>query len=189
MFKYTKRMCLIAGAVVAFFGGFSTPAWATYGGGACHRCAPPAVVESQCNVVALAPQVQTVYQTVYETVYDSEPMTVMETRYRMAYQTENYTVMRPVAETTYVERPYTVMKPVYQTVNQERRYRVMKPVYQTERRERRYTRDEAGLSDGQPGAALYGLPSRSCRPSGWSGATRSASRCTRRSTRSGGTRS
>ena len=138
MFTFTKRMYLIAGAIVSFFGGFSEPAWATYGGGACHRCAPPAVVESQCNVVALAPQVQTVYQTVYETVYDSEPMTVMETRYRMAYKTENYTVMRPVAETSYVERPYTVMKPVYQTVNQQRHYRVMKPVYQTERRERRY---------------------------------------------------
>ena len=32
MFKSTKGMRLIAGAVVAFFGGFSTPAWATYGG-------------------------------------------------------------------------------------------------------------------------------------------------------------
>ncbi len=96
MFTSTKAMRLAAAAVVAFFGGLSTPAWATYGGGACHSCAPPAVVESQCNVVALAPQVQTVYQTVYETVYDYEPMTVMETRYRMAYKTENYTVMRPV---------------------------------------------------------------------------------------------
>ena len=72
MFKSTKEMCLIAGAVVAFFGGFSTPAWATYGGGACHRCSPPAVVASQCNAVVLAPQVQTVYQTVYETVYENE---------------------------------------------------------------------------------------------------------------------
>ena len=58
MFKSTKAMRLIAGAVVAFFGGLSTPAWATYGGGACHRCAPPPVVETQCNVVALAPQVR-----------------------------------------------------------------------------------------------------------------------------------
>ena len=82
MFTSTKAMRLAAAAAVAFFGGLSTPAWATYGGGACHRCAPPAVVESQCNVVALAPQVQTVYQTVYETVYENEPVTVMETRYR-----------------------------------------------------------------------------------------------------------
>ena len=73
MFTSTKAMRLAAAAAVAFFGGLSTPAWATYGGGACHRCAPPAVVESQCNVVALAPQVQTVYQTVYETVYEYEP--------------------------------------------------------------------------------------------------------------------
>src|SRR5262245_54191887 len=64
MFTSTKAMRLAAMAVVAFFGGLSTPAWATYGGGACHRCAPPAVIESQCSVVALAPQVQTVFQTV-----------------------------------------------------------------------------------------------------------------------------
>src|SRR5215472_18981029 len=112
MFKSTRGLRLIAGAIIACFGGFATPAWATYGGGACHRCAPPAVVATQCEVVALAPQVETVYQTVYETVYDYEPMTVMETRYRMAYKTENDTVMRPVLETSYVDRPYTVPRPV-----------------------------------------------------------------------------
>ena len=46
------------------------------------------MIATQFNVVALAPQVETVYQTVYETVYDNEPTTVMETRYRMAYRTE-----------------------------------------------------------------------------------------------------
>src|SRR5262245_3366122 len=117
MFTSTRMMRRAAALAVVLFGGMSTPAWATYGGGACHSCAPPAVVESQCNVVALAPQVRTVYQTVYETVYENQPTTVMETRYRTGYRTENYTVMRPVSETSYVERPYSVMKPVYQTAN------------------------------------------------------------------------
>ena len=137
MFKSFRAVRLATGAVAAMLAGTATPAWATYGGGACHSCAPSPVVAT--SVVALAPQVQTVYQTVYETVYENEPVTVMETRYRTAYKTENYTVMRPVTETSYVERKYTVAKPVYQTVNQERRYTVTKPVYQTERRERRYT--------------------------------------------------
>ena len=119
MFQSTKVERLIARAVTAFLllGGFSAPAWATYGGGACHSCTPAPVIATQCEVVSLAPRVETVYQTVYETVYVNEPVTVMETRYRMAYRTENYTVMRPVTETSYVERPYTVTKPVYKTVN------------------------------------------------------------------------
>src|SRR5947208_12492069 len=102
MFKSRKEMRLIAGAIIAFFGGFATPAWATYGGGACNRCAPAPVVATQLNVVTLAPQVETSYRTVYETVYENEPVTVMETRYRTAYQTENYTVMMPVWETSFV---------------------------------------------------------------------------------------
>ena len=42
MFKSTKVERLIAGAVTALLllGGFSAPAWATYGGGACHSCTP-----------------------------------------------------------------------------------------------------------------------------------------------------
>ena len=54
------------------------------------------MIQTQCNVVALAPQCQTVSQTVYETVYENQPYTVMETRYRQAYTTQQYTVMRPV---------------------------------------------------------------------------------------------
>ena len=77
----------------------SAPAWASYGGGACHSCTPAPVIATQFQVASLAPRVETVYQTVYETVYVNEPVTVMETRYRMAYRTENYTVMRPVTET------------------------------------------------------------------------------------------
>src|SRR4051794_5927130 len=128
----------LAGAVVALCG-LSAPAWGTYGGGACHTCAPAPVIQTTCNVVTLAPQCQTVLQTAYETVYENQPYTVMETRYRTGYRTENYTVMRPVMETSQVARNYTVMKPVYQTVNQQRRYTVMKPVVQTQRMERRYT--------------------------------------------------
>src|ERR1700756_1030283 len=115
MFKSTRVIRLFAGTVTTLLGVCSTPAWATYGGGACHRCTPAPVMATQCNVVALTPQVETVYQTVYETVYEYEPVTVMETRYRMAYRTENFTVQRPVTETSYVERPYTVQRPVYQT--------------------------------------------------------------------------
>src|SRR5437868_13295197 len=99
----------LAGAAVVLWG-LSGQAWATYGGGACHRCAPAPVVATACNVVALAPQVQTVMQTVYETVYENQPVTVMETRYRQEFRTENYTVMRPVAETTQVARKCTVMR-------------------------------------------------------------------------------
>jgi len=55
------------GAALAL-SGLASPAWATYGGGACTSCAPAPVVQTQCNVVTLAPQVQTVMQTVYETV-------------------------------------------------------------------------------------------------------------------------
>ena len=124
MFKSLRTAGLGVGAAVAMLAWSASPAWATYGGGACHSCAPTPVVAT--SVVALAPQVQTVYQTVYETVYENEPVTVMETRYRTAYQPENYTVMRPVVETSYVQRKYTVTKPVYQTVNQERKYTVMK---------------------------------------------------------------
>src|SRR3954453_17877755 len=128
----------LAGAVVALLG-LSPPAWATYGGGACHSCAPAPVIQTSCNVVTLAPQCQTVVQTAYETVYENQPYTVMETRYRTGYRTENYTVMRPVMETTQVPRNYPVMKPVYTTVNHQRRYTVQKPVYTTQRMERRYT--------------------------------------------------
>src|SRR5512132_4291243 len=138
MSRSTVLMRPIAGAALVLWG-LAGPAWATYGGGACHRCAPAPVIQTTCNVVPLVPQYQTVYQTVYETVYENQPYTVMETRYRQAYQTENYTVMRPVLETTQVARKYTVMRPVYQTVNQERRYTVCRPVYQTQRLERRYT--------------------------------------------------
>ena len=171
MFKSLKVVRLAAGAAAALLGGFATPAWATYGGGACNRCAPAPVVATQLNVVSLAPQVETVYQTVYETVYENEPVTVMETRYRTAYQTENYTVMRPVWETSFVERKYTVMKPVYQTENRERRYTVTKPVYQTERRERRYTVQRAGLPDREHASAATPSCGRWSRPSRWSGAT------------------
>ena len=88
MFKSTKVERPIARAVTALvlLGGLSAPAWATYGGGACHSCTPAPVIATQCDVVSLAPRVETVYQTVYETVYVNEPVTVMETRYRMAYQ-------------------------------------------------------------------------------------------------------
>src|SRR3954462_6823097 len=102
-----KVMRPLAGAVMALLV-LSGPAWATYGGGACHRCAPAPVIATQCNVVALAPQVQTVMQTVYETVYENQPYTVMEPRYRQAFQTENYTVMKPVMETAQVARRYSV---------------------------------------------------------------------------------
>ncbi len=141
MLKTTKVERTIARAIAALlvWGGFTAPAWATYGGGACYSCTPAPVMATQFEVACVAPRVETVLQTVYETVYVNKPVTVTETRYRMAYRTEDYTVMRPVTETSYVERPYTVTKPVYQTVNQERRYTVSRPVYQTERRERRYT--------------------------------------------------
>jgi hypothetical protein len=65
--KSTKVDRLIAQAITAFMllGGYSTPAWATYGGGACHSCTPAPVIATQCEVVSLAPQVETVLQTVY----------------------------------------------------------------------------------------------------------------------------
>ena len=47
MFKSLKVVRLAAGAAAALLGGFATPAWATYGGGACHRCAPAPVVATQ----------------------------------------------------------------------------------------------------------------------------------------------
>ncbi len=55
MFKSTKVERLIAGAVAALvlLGGFAAPAWATYGGGACHSCTPAPVIATQCNVVSL----------------------------------------------------------------------------------------------------------------------------------------
>ncbi len=91
MFQSTKFERLIARAATAFLlmGCFSAPAWATYGGGACNTCTPAPVIATQCDVVSLAPRVETVYQTVYETVYANEPVTVMETAYRMAYRKEN----------------------------------------------------------------------------------------------------
>src|SRR4051812_38783487 len=92
--KNLMRPAFVLG-VAAVVLGLGSPAWATYGGGACHSCAPAPVVATSCNVVALAPQVQTVMETVYETVYENEPVTVLETRYRQEYRTENYTVMRP----------------------------------------------------------------------------------------------
>src|SRR5271165_4002652 len=102
MSKAKKFERSFARAVVALFlwGGLAAPAWATYGGGACHSCTPAPVIATQYSVVALAPQVETVYQTVYETVYVNEPTTVLETRYRMGYRTEECTVMRPVTETS-----------------------------------------------------------------------------------------
>ncbi len=123
MLKAKKVERTIATAFVTLFlwGGLTAPAWASYGGGACHSCTPAPVIATQFEVACLAPRVETVYQTVYETVYMSEPVTVMETRFRLEYRNEEFTVMRPVSETSYVERPYTVTKPVYQTVNQERR--------------------------------------------------------------------
>ena len=83
-----KSSDAIASAIAALLllGGFSAPAWATYGGGACHSCTPAPVIATQCDVVSLAPRVETVYQTVYETVYVNEPVTVMETRYRHGLQ-------------------------------------------------------------------------------------------------------
>ncbi len=56
MLKSLKVVRLAAGAAAALLGGFASPAWATYGGGACHRCAPAPVVATQCNVVSLAPR-------------------------------------------------------------------------------------------------------------------------------------
>ena len=59
MLKSLKVVRLAAGAAAAILGGLATPAWATYGGGACHRCSPAPVVATQLNVVSLAPQVET----------------------------------------------------------------------------------------------------------------------------------
>ncbi len=70
MFK-SLRAVRLAVCAAALLGGVGTPAWATYGGGACHSCAPAPVVATQLSVVALAPQVETSYQTVYETVYET----------------------------------------------------------------------------------------------------------------------
>src|SRR5215217_2166909 len=64
MSESMKLMRPIAGAALALWG-LASPAWATYGGGACTTCAPAPVVQTQCNVVTLAPQYQTVMQTVY----------------------------------------------------------------------------------------------------------------------------
>ena len=80
----TMRLLRTAGVLGLTVLGAAAPSWASYGGGACFRCAPAPVVQTQCNVVALAPQCQTVTQTVYETVYENQPYTVMETRYRQA---------------------------------------------------------------------------------------------------------
>ena len=83
MLKFLRMSCPFAGAALALMV-MAGEARATYGGGACSRCTPAPVIQTQCNVVALAPQCQTVAQTVYETVYDTQPYTVMETRYRQA---------------------------------------------------------------------------------------------------------
>src|SRR5271170_530037 len=106
MSRYMSGVRLLPGALLAILG-WAGPGWATYGGGACHRCAPAPVV--QTTTVVLAPQCQTVNETVYETAYENQQFTAMETRYRTALQTEQYTVMKPVSETSYVQRKYTVM--------------------------------------------------------------------------------
>src|SRR3954451_15031016 len=106
-----KAVRPLASALAALLG-LGAPAWATYGGGACHSCAPAPVIATSCNVVTLAPQCQTVTQTAYETVYENVPYTVMTTRYRLAYRPESYQVMRPVTQTSYVQRPRTVCRPV-----------------------------------------------------------------------------
>jgi hypothetical protein len=62
MSRFMSGARLGAGAVLAVLV-WAGPGWATYGGGACHRCAPVAVV--QTTTVALAPQCQTVNQTLY----------------------------------------------------------------------------------------------------------------------------
>ena len=117
--------------------GLSGQAWATYGGGACFSCAP--VVPTQCNVVTLVPQVQTVYaQTVYETVYENEAYTVMQTRYKQAYKTENVTVMKPVMEEALSQVQLQILGDRSRCTRRptiERKYTVCKPVYTTERRE------------------------------------------------------
>ena len=45
MFRSRKATPMAAVAAVLVLGGWSSPAWATYGGGLCHRCAPPAVID------------------------------------------------------------------------------------------------------------------------------------------------
>ena len=40
----------------------SAPAWATYGGGACHSCTPAPVIATQFEVACLAPRVETVFR-------------------------------------------------------------------------------------------------------------------------------
>src|SRR5882757_2297801 len=84
MSRYMSGVRLLPGALLAVLG-WTSPGWATYGGGACNRCAPAPVV--QTTTVVLAPQCQTVNQTVYETVYENQPFTAMETRYRTGYKT------------------------------------------------------------------------------------------------------
>src|SRR5260370_172759 len=113
MFTSTKVERVIAGAVTAltFLGGFSSPARATYGGGACHNCTPAPVLATECARASRAPRLETVCQTVN--------------------QDRLFTGMKEVYQTDHRERRYTVTSPVYQTVNQERRYSVMKPVYET----------------------------------------------------------
>src|SRR5437764_440548 len=81
----------VPGAAVALWG-LAASAWASSGGGACHRCSLVPVIQTHCNVVALGPQCQPLTETVYETVYQHQPYTVMEPRYRQAFRTENYTV-------------------------------------------------------------------------------------------------
>jgi len=76
MSQSRNMMRPIVGAALVL-SGLACPAWATYGGGACHSCAPAPMIQAQCNVVPLVPQVQTVMQTVYETVYENQPVTVM----------------------------------------------------------------------------------------------------------------
>ena len=65
MLTFRNGTCLTLGAVLGVLA-WGSPGQATYGGGACHRCGPAPVVQTQA--VALAPQCQTVQQTVYETV-------------------------------------------------------------------------------------------------------------------------
>jgi hypothetical protein len=52
-------------AAVVIWGGLTVPAWATYGGGACHSCTPAPVIATQFEVACLTPRVETVYQTAY----------------------------------------------------------------------------------------------------------------------------
>src|SRR5262252_4014007 len=73
------RVLRVAALGVVGVLGLAGQAGATYCGGASYRCAPAPCVQTQCNVVTLAPQCQTVLQTAFETVYENQPYTVLET--------------------------------------------------------------------------------------------------------------